>query len=416
MTPKLRFPEFNDNWTIKSITELADTSEKYSIVDGPFGSNLKRIHYRNEGVPIVTSGYVTSGRFYAEEYLYVTNEKFLKEKRSAVKGGDIVMAKIGANCGASAILPINHKQGILSGNALKISIDKRNNSTYFIWSLLWHLHSSNKLDGLKTVGAQPSLSMVGLKKFKLVVPDKSEQLKIASLLSAVDQKINLLTKKKEALESYKKGLMQKIFSQELRFKREDGTVYPEWESLSFSAVFDRVKRKNKNGLETVLTISAQLGLVDPTEYFSRDVSSSDKSNYTLLHRNEFAYNKSYSKGYPLGAIKRNTRYNVGVLSPLYICFACKNEAFVEYYEHYFESGIFNKQIYRIAQEGARNHGLLNVSVTEFFEDTTLKHPSKEESLKIRDILTKFDALITSVSEKLGAAEQLKKGLLQQMFV
>ena len=399
MIPKLRFQEFRGAYSY-------NTFKDYVVI--------------NQGLQIAISDRLNSPINGA--YFYITNE-FLRSnsiksywvndppKNSICSFEDILMTRTG-NTG----IVVTDVQGVFHNNFFKIKYP----SDLFnkVWLVEYLRRYAIQKQILRYAGTStiPDLNHKDFYRLPLIHPSIEEQKKIATLLSILNSKINLLTKKKEALKTYKKGLMQKIFSQELRFKREDGTDYPEWESLSFSAVFDRVKRKNKNGLETVLTISAQLGLVDPTEYFSRDVSSSDKSNYTLLHRNEFAYNKSYSKGYPLGAIKRNTRYNVGVLSPLYICFACKNKAFVEYYEHYFESGIFNKQIYRIAQEGARNHGLLNVSVTEFFEDTILKHPSKEESQKISDILTKFDAFITSVSEKLGAAEQLKKGLLQQMFV
>jgi type I restriction enzyme S subunit len=92
-----------NDWREYSIENLTPKNRRYSIVDGPFGSNLKTIHYRKSGIPIITSGFVTDGKFYASEYIYVDLEKFRQEKRSAVKGGDIVMAKIGERCGASAI-------------------------------------------------------------------------------------------------------------------------------------------------------------------------------------------------------------------------------------------------------------------------------------------------------------------------
>ena len=124
------------DWDIGAIESVTPSGVRNGIVDGPFGSNLKTIHYRKTGIPIVTSGYVTDGRFYADSYLYVDKQKFEEEKRSAVKPGDIVMAKIGARCGASAILPNEHPIGILSGNALKISVDTLRHSTFYIWQTL----------------------------------------------------------------------------------------------------------------------------------------------------------------------------------------------------------------------------------------------------------------------------------------
>jgi type I restriction enzyme, S subunit len=212
--PKLRFKEFeySGEWALEAINNLTPINEKYGIVDGPFGSNLKTIHYKSEGIPIITSGYVTEGLFSAKSYLYVTKEKFNEEKRSAVRGGDIVMAKIGARCGASAIMPINHQTGILSGNALKITIDESRFSTNFVWQQLWYLHLSEKLNGLKSIGAQPAISMDSLKKFKLLVPvSLKEQKIIASCLSSLDDLINAQKQKIEALNLHKKGLLQGLF-------------------------------------------------------------------------------------------------------------------------------------------------------------------------------------------------------------
>ncbi len=211
--PKLRFPEFRDSreWVEKAISEIIPPSDKYAIVDGPFGSNLKTIHYQSEGVPIITSGYVTDGFFNVDKYLYVSQEKFEKEKRSAVRGGDIVMAKIGARCGASAIIPNSHEVGILSGNALKITIDKSRFITSFIWQILWGLHTNQSLNVLISVGAQPAISLVNLKKYKLTLPTKKEQKKIADCLASIDEAIAAQSQAIDLLKLHKKGLMQQLF-------------------------------------------------------------------------------------------------------------------------------------------------------------------------------------------------------------
>jgi type I restriction enzyme S subunit len=212
--PKLRFPEFRDTgeWEFRELINLTPTNEKYGIVDGPFGSNLKTIHYKKEGIPIITSGFVTEGYFYAEKYDYVTPDKFEKEKRSGVKGGDIVMAKIGARCGTSAIMPPYHKQGILSGNALKITIDEIRFSAMFVWQQLWFLYKIGNLDGLIKVGAQPAISISNLKKFEIAMPrEKAEQQKIADCLASLDDLITAQTQQLAALKTHKKGLMQQLF-------------------------------------------------------------------------------------------------------------------------------------------------------------------------------------------------------------
>lgn len=190
-----------EDWDFNSIESVTPIGGQNGIVDGPFGSNLKTIHYRKSGIPIITSGYVTTGKFEANEYLYVDKKKFEEEKRSAVKAGDIVMAKIGARCGSSAILPHHHPIGILSGNALKITVDQTRHSTFYIWKVLWDLYSGGRIDELKTVGAQPAISMANLKKYKIQLPQLTEQHAIESALSDMDALISsqdqLIAKKRD---------------------------------------------------------------------------------------------------------------------------------------------------------------------------------------------------------------------------
>ncbi|HCY0824112.1 TPA: restriction endonuclease subunit S [Staphylococcus aureus] len=198
---------------------------------------------------------------------------------------------------------------------------------------------------------------------------------------------------------------------ELRFPGFEG----EWEEKKLGDLTDRVIRKNKN-LESKkpLTISGQLGLIDQTEYFSKSVSSKNLENYTLIKNGEFAYNKSYSNGYPLGAIKRLTRYDSGVLSSLYICFSIKSEMSKDFMEAYFDSTHWYREVSGIAVEGARNHGLLNVSVNDFFT-ILIKHPSLEEQQKIGKFFSKLDRQIELEEQKLELLQQQKKCYMQKIF-
>ena len=149
----------------------------------------------------------------------------------------------------------------------------------------------------------------------------------------------------------------------------------------------RVNRKNVNNISILpLTISAQYGLVDQISFFNKTVASKDMSGYYLLKNGEFAYNKSYSKDYPWGAIKRLDLYDMGCLSTLYICFKCnKSIVYSNYLVHYFESTKWHRQVSNIAGEGARNHGLLNIAVNDFF-NTKHAIPSIENQKKIAKFL------------------------------
>ncbi len=252
---------------------------------------------------------------------------------------------------------------------------------------------------------------------KLLLPvDEVEQQKIAELLNAIEEKLSRLTKKIEVIKKYKKGVSQQLFAQSVRFKDDRGKVYQEWEKKVLGQVFERISKKNKENNKNVLTISAQYGLINQQEYFNKSVAAANLTGYYLLQNGEFAYNKSYSNGYPMGAIKKLNRYSKGVVSSLYICFKTKDDNSPEFFEQYFDSGMLNNELSKIAQEGARNHGLLNISLVDFFEQILLQVPSPSEQRKIANLLGLIDERINLEERKLEQAKRFKKSLLQQMFI
>ncbi|WP_113898082.1 restriction endonuclease subunit S [Limosilactobacillus reuteri] len=181
-------------------------------------------------------------------------------------------------------------------------------------------------------------------------------------------------------------------------------------------ISERILRKNSD-LQSLLplTISAQDGLVDQTIYFNKQVASKQLKNYLLLYNGDFAYNKSYSVGYPYGAIKRLDKYKQGVLSTLYIAFKPTNIN-SDFLQHYYDTDKWYREIYRNAAEGARNHGLLNISANDFFNSKLITPSDNDEQLKIAKIINVFNRLITLQQRKLEQLMQLKKAMLQQLFV
>ena len=170
-----------------------------------------------------------------------------------------------------------------------------------------------------------------------------------------------------------------------------------WEQRKLGELVDRVVRKNTNNESTLpLTISAQYGLVDQITYFNNRVASRDVSNYYLVLNGEFAYNKSTSDGYPFGAVKRLDLYKKGVLSTLYIVFAPKKEQQIDsdYLTVFFDTDRWHKGVAERAAEGARNHGLLNISAEDFF-DIDLSVPKDiVEQKQIGAFIRQLDNLIT----------------------
>ena len=191
-----------------------------------------------------------------------------------------------------------------------------------------------------------------------------------------------------------------------------------WEQRKLGELVDRVVRKNTNNESTLpLTISAQYGLVDQITYFNNRVASRDVSNYYLVLNGEFAYNKSTSDGYPFGAVKRLDLYEKGVLSTLYIVFAPKKEQQIDsdYLTVFFDTDRWHKGVAERAAEGARNHGLLNISAEDFF-DIDLSVPKDiVEQKQIGAFIRQLDNLITLHQRKFEKLTNVKKSMLEKMF-
>ena len=189
----------------------------------------------------------------------------------------------------------------------------------------------------------------------------------------------------------------------------------EWNYDPLNKYVERIVRKNKNKeSDLVLTISAQYGLVDQCTFFNRNVSSSNLDGYYLLYNGDFAYNKSYSNGYPWGAVKRLNLYDKGVVSSLYICFNTNTLIDSDYLQHYFETNKWYSQISSISVEGARNHGLLNIAVNDFF-NTEHFFPTLAEQKDIAKVLNLLDKKIELQSKKIEDLKLFKKGLLIKEF-
>lgn len=189
-----------------------------------------------------------------------------------------------------------------------------------------------------------------------------------------------------------------------------------WPATPLGALVERMTTRNSEGNGNVLTISARHGLVSQRDYFNKTVASDNLSNYYLLTKGDFAYNKSYSDGYPVGAIKRLDQYASGVVSPLYICFRLRQTCQVasDFLVHFFESGLLDAGVRAIAKEGARNHGLLNVKVSDFFE-LLMPLPGLGEQRKIAAILSAVDEAIEATQAVIDQLQVVKKAMLTELL-
>lgn len=258
-------------------------------------------------------------------------------------------------------------------------------------------------------------------KIRLLVPSIDEQRKIGELFEEINQLISLHRAEYDKMLNLKKAMMDKLFPRE-------STTYPElrfsgfsgcWKKHKLSDIVERVIRKNINNESSLpLTISAQHGLIDQITYFNNRVAARDVSNYYLVLNGEFAYNKSTSDGYPFGAVKRLDRYEKGVLSTLYIVFAIKNSKHIDsdFLSAFFDTDRWYKGVAEHAAEGARNHGLLNISAEDFLGIELYIPTSKEEQTAIGRYFVQLNALISQYQVELQKLQELQKALIDKMFI
>ena len=268
-------------------------------------------------------------------------------------------------------------------------------------------------------GNQANVSTKAMEMFSVNIPSLKEQKKIGELMALLDERIATQNKIIEDLKKLKSAIIEKVFcspNQECPICRVEGFEQP-LTTYKMNDFCSRIATKNKDAkCSLVLTIAAQYGLVNQESFFNKSVASENLTGYYLLHKGEFAYNRSYSAGYDWGAVKRLDNYDEGVLSTLYICFKI-NETIVgsDYLAYYFESTKWYRGLSDIAGEGARNHGLLNVSMTDYF-NTKHRFPVIEEQkaiVKMLNAITEKERKATLLGE---CYQKQKQYLLRQMFI
>ena len=356
--PALRFKGFTDPWEQRKLGEIAVFSK---------GVGYSKNDLCEEGTPIILYG-----RLYTKyETCIFDVDTFVKEKAGGVysKGGEVIVPASGETAEDISIASVVVKPGILLGGDLNIVSPTAEYDSAFlaltISSGATHKYLSSLAQGKSVV----HLHNADIQSVSAKFPTKREQEKIHLLFGKIDTLITLHQRKYEKLVNIKKSMLDKMFPKngasvpEIRFK---GFTDP-WEQRKLGDAFERVVRKNTNNESRLpLTISAQDGLVDQITYFNNRVASRDVSNYYLVYNGEFAYNKSTSDGYPFGAVKRLDWYEKGVLSTLYIVFALKHleKDDSDFMTVFYDTDRWHRGVAERAAEGARNHGLLNISADD----------------------------------------------------
>ncbi len=401
--PVFRFPEFKEDW---KEYRLSDFLTRYSETNKDEEFSLDEIlslssHY----------GIVSRKELLEETYSNVNHLSYKKTRLN-----DLVYGKSISASYPYGLFKVNDfKDGLLSTLYYTFKV-KENVSPKFIDCYFSHLNRANNflkkyvLVGDRYITADADYLLSG----QISLPtQKEEQQKIADFLIQIDNRIAQLKDKKEHLEQYKKGITQKIFSQKLRFKDENGKDFPEWETKRLKDIFLRKSIKNKGSLiKNVLTNSATRGIISQGDYFDKDIANQNNlEGYYTVDVDDFVYNPRISVSAPVGPLKRNHLVK-GVMSPLYtvlkpiignLCF----------YEHYFQTSFWYKYMRGIANYGVR-HDRMNIT-NDDFEKLPLPFPHIKEQEKIASFLNEISQQISLVNEQLEETRTFKKALLSKLF-
>lgn len=402
--PELRFPEFSREWEEKKLENIAKVND---------GTHFTP-NYQDTGVPFFSVETVASN----------VNPKFISNeehetliKRCNPKKGDILLTRIGT-LAESKLVDWNYEFSIYVSLAL-VKSKKLIHPAYLNQFFKTEKYKKDFLRKSLLLATPKKINVADLKKTNITFPSIPEQEKIASFLSKVDEKIEKLEKTQDLWETYKKGMMQQIFSQELRFKDENGEDYPNWEEKRLGEIMIEAKLggnyENSESNEGYPLIKmGNLG---------RGVINLDKLQY--LPESEIFNQDDILKEGDLLFNTRNTLELVGKVSIWRneLPFALYNSNLMRMrFNNYIESSnkfmnyLFNT---RKSINQLRSFATGTTSVAAIY-GRDLKHlkvqfPSVNEQEKIASLISKIDEKIEIIEKELKTVKNFKKGLLQQMF-
>ncbi|MBN7816800.1 restriction endonuclease subunit S [Algoriphagus pacificus] len=405
MVPEIRFNEFYDSWNNVTLGKVSKFSKGKGISKSDIDSsgNLECIRYGEL--------YTHYGETISE---IISRTNTPKKELILSEINDVIIPASGESSIDIAKASCVKKEGVALGGDLNI-IKSKIDGVF----LSYYLNGKRKIEIAKLAQGNSVVHLypkqLGL--LQINVPTKPEQQKIASFLSLVDEKINKLKEKKELLEQYKKGVMQQLFSQEIRFKDENGEDFPDWEELQLSEILYEHKTKNKeNSITEVFSVAKHKGVINQIEHLGRSYSAKDIGHYKVILPGDVVYTKSPTSEFPFGIIKQNQTDRSGVVSPLYGVFTPDTEALGYILHEYFLSPINTyNYLNPLVQKGAKN--TMNINNDTFLNGAQIPLPVVEaEQRKIAEFISKLSSKIELLVSQIEQLETWKKGLLQQMFV
>ena len=407
--PEIRLKGFEGEWERHSLEECLSISNERN-------ANKK---FGREDVLSVSDdfGVVNQIKFLGRSYAGADLSGY-----KVVRPGQVVYTKSPLRFKPFGIIKENQKEnGIVSVLYAVYNTPENLLSSFVDLFFTPSYRTNNYLLPLISKGAKNTINISDEDALKgtICFPIIEEQKGITDYFISLDTMLQSTTKKIESLKQMKQASLVSMFPQagettpRVRFKGFEGG----WVVKKLSSIAKRVTRKNSHLESTLpLTISAAEGLIEQTSFFNNVVASSNVSGYYLVKKGEFAYNKSYSNGYPFGAVKRLDRFEKGVLSTLYIVFSIDKKVSSDYIVQFFETSLWHQEVAKRAAEGARNHGLLNIGADDFLDINLYLPNSKDEQQRIASYFRSLDKQISLQEKRLEKLKQIKAACLDKMFV
>jgi len=403
--PKLRFKEFSGEWNILSIQELIERNFIISHLDGNHGELYpKSSEFSDKGIPYISANDLVNNRVDLNNCKYLPFEIAKRYKKGIAKDGDVIFAH-NATVGPTALLKTNLDFVILSTTTtyFRCNINKLSNIYFLIY-----LTSINFIKQYSRVMSQSTRNQVPItmqRKFFVSLPTKKEQEKIASFLSSIDKKINQLSKKDELLQNYKKAMMQKIFSQKLRFKKEDGSEYPKWEEKKLGDISNIImgqspdsKSYNNDG-DGIYLIQGNADIEDrksnPRSWTNEPTKECKVGDLILTVRA------------PVGAIAKSL-HNACIGRGVCVI-RNKETSSLEYLYQYL---LWFEPRWIALEQGSTFTAVSSSDI----KSLKIPFPYLKEQIKIANFLSSLDTKISQNKKALEETQKFKKALLQKMFV
>jgi type I restriction enzyme S subunit len=405
LVPALRFREFDEVWDKMKLSDVC-----LKIQDGNYGGSYpKSEEFVKEGIPFLTSKALGGDGILKENKIdFLPLEKHQELKKAHLKLNDVLFTNRGSNVGSIGFTDERIAHGNIGPQLTLLRSDLNIIRPHFLFQIMASNIIKKQVSSQDSGSAMNFFGIGATSKFKFTLPSLPEQQKIASFLSAVDDKVQQLTKKKALLEDYKKGVMQQLFSGQLRFKDEDGKDYPEWEWVGGNVLFDNISDKKHNSDLPILAITQDQGAI-PRELinYQMTVTEASVASYKVVQKGDFIISLRTFQG----GIEFSDYH--GICSPAYnILRPSSDDVDRAFYKFYLKTSFYIRQLQKNL-EGIRDGKMISY---KYFSEIKIPFPSHPEQQKIATYLSGTDTKIESVNTQITQTQTFKKGLLQQMFV